>query len=56
MYATTLLIFKKGFEARQVGEDVEKQGAVNGQGASRHDHSIVGVLATVMNVSSFAIW
>jgi DNA repair protein RadC len=35
---------------------VKKQGAVNGHGASRHDHSIVGVLATVMNVSSFAIW
>ena len=24
--------------------------------ASRYDHSIVGVLATVMNISSFAIW
>ena len=47
---------QKRVRSLAVGEDVEKQGAVNGQRASRHDHSIVGVLATVMNVSSFAIW
>jgi len=35
---------------------VKKQGAVNCHEASRYDHSIVGVLATVMNISSFAIW
>ena len=29
---------------------------MNDQRASRYNHSIVGVLATVMNVSSFAIW
>jgi DNA repair protein RadC len=44
------------FRSWTAGEDVKKQGAVNCHGASRHDHSIVGVLATVMNVSSFAIW
>jgi DNA repair protein RadC len=44
------------FRSWAAGEDVKKQGAVNCHGASRHDHSIVGVLATVMNVSSFAIW
>ena len=44
------------FRSWAAGEDVKKQGAVNCNGASRHDHSIVGVLATVMNVSSFAIW
>ena len=35
---------------------MKKQGAVNCHEASRYDHSIVGVLATVMNISSFAIW
>lgn len=44
------------FRSWAAGEDVKKQGAVNCHGASRHDHAIVGVLATVMNVSSFAIW
>ena len=35
---------------------MKKQGAVSCHGAFRHDHSIVGILATVMNISSLAIW
>ncbi|MDA8738263.1 hypothetical protein N9V47_01990 [Luminiphilus sp.] len=35
---------------------MKKHGVVNCHGVSGHDHSIVGVLATVMNISSFAIW
>ena len=56
VYATTLLIFKEGLEARQAGEDVKRQGALNCYGAFRRDHSIVDVLATVMNISPFTIW
>ena len=35
---------------------MKKQGAVNCHESSRYDHSIVGVLATVMNISSLVIW